>query len=152
MLMGHEYYMLQAYIEALKAFEANETPIGCIIVYNEKIVGRAHNMRNMTKNVLRHAEIMAIDQACEALGDWRLEGCSLYVTLEPCAMCAGAIIQARIDEVIYGARNPKAGCAGSVMDILSEPGFNHQARVLSGVMEEETSRLMSDFFGRFRAK
>ena len=151
MLMGHEYYMHQAYIEALKAFEANETPIGCIIVYNENIVGRAHNIRNMTKNVLRHAEILAIDQACEALGDWRLEGCSLYVTLEPCAMCAGAIIQARIDEVVYGARNPKAGCAGSVMDILSEPRFNHQARVISGVMEEETSRLMSDFFGRFRA-
>ena len=152
MLMGHEYYMHQAYIEALKAFEANETPIGCIIVYNENIVGRARNMRNMTKNVLRHAEIIAIDQACAALGDWRLEGCSLYVTLEPCAMCAGAIIQARIDEVVYGARNPKAGCAGSVMDILSEPGFNHQARVIGGVMEEETSRLMSDFFTRFRAK
>jgi len=146
----HLHYMRLAYNEALKAFEANETPIGCIIVYNGNIAGKAYNMRNTAKNVLRHAEIMAIDQACAYLGDWRLEGCRLYVTVEPCAMCAGAIIQARIDEVVYGANNPKAGCAGSILNILAEPGFNHQACVISGVMEEECSRLMSDFFKRFR--
>ena len=146
----HSYFMCLAYNEALKAFKANETPIGCVIVYNENIIGQAYNMRNKSKNVLRHAEIIAIDQACSVMGDWRLEGCRLYVTVEPCAMCAGAIIQARIDEVVYGADNPKAGCAGSVINILSEPRFNHQARIIKGVMEEKCSRLMSDFFRHFR--
>jgi len=142
--------MRQAYAEALKAFEINETPIGCIIIYNENIIGKAFNMRNTAKNVLYHAEICAISQACSAIGDWRLEGCRLYVTLEPCAMCAGAIIQARIDEVVFGARNPKAGCAGSVLNILSEPRSNHQANVVRGIMEDECSSLLSDFFRRFR--
>ena len=149
-MSDHLYFMQQAYNEAVKAFEIGETPIGCVIVYNEKVIGRAFNMRNTSKNVLCHAEISAINQACSAMRDWRLEGCSLYVTLEPCAMCAGAIIQARIDEVVFGAYNPKGGCAGSVLDILSEPRFNHQARIVSGVMETECSRLMSDFFKRFR--
>ena len=147
----HLYFMRQAYNEALKAYEANETPIGCIIVFNENIIGRAYNLRNTAKNVLRHAEITAIDQACKAMGDWRLEGCRIYVTVEPCAMCAGAIIQARIDEVVYGADNPKAGCAGSILNILSESRFNHQANVIKGIMEDECSRLMSDFFKRFRS-
>ena len=149
-MSDHLYFMLLAYNEALKAFEINETPIGCIIVYNENIIGQAYNMRNTAKNVLCHAEISAINQACAAMGDWRLEGCRLYVTLEPCAMCAGAIVQARIDEVIYGAPNPKAGCAGSILNILSEPRFNHQTRIVGGVMEAECSRLMSVFFKRFR--
>ena len=149
-MLDHLYFMRQAYNEALKAFEAEETPIGCIIVYNGNIIGRAYNLRNTAKNVLRHAEITAIDQACSVMGDWRLEGCSLYVTVEPCAMCAGAIIQARIDEVVYGADNPKAGCAGSVLNILSEPRFNHQAHIISGIMKEDCARLMSDFFKKFR--
>ena len=149
-MIDHIYFMRQAYNEALKAFEANETPIGCVIIYNGNIIGRAHNLRNTAKNVLRHAEITAIDQACSVIGDWRLEGCSLYVTVEPCPMCAGAIIQARIDEVVYGTDNPKAGCAGSVLNILSEPRFNHQARIISGIMEEDCARLMSDFFRRIR--
>ena len=149
-MSDHLYFMSQAYKEALNAFELNETPIGCVVVYNENIIGRAFNMRNTAKNVLCHAEISAINQACVFMGDWRLEGCRLYVTLEPCAMCAGAVIQARMDEVVYGAKNPKAGCAGSILDILTEPKFNHQTRVVSGVMEEECSRLMSDFFKRFR--
>ena len=149
-MSDHLYYMSLAYNEALKAFEADETPIGCIIVYNETIIGQAYNLRNSAKNVLCHAEIAAINQACLAMGDWRLEGCKLYVTVEPCAMCAGAIIQSRIKEVIYGASSPKGGCAGSILNILSEPRFNHQARVTGGVMEEECSRLMSDFFKRFR--
>ena len=149
-MSDHLFFMREAYLEALKALEINETPIGCIIVYHGNIIGRAYNMRNTARNVLHHAEISAIDQACAFIGDWRLEGCSLYVTLEPCPMCAGAIIQARMDEVIFGARNPKAGCAGSILNILSEPRFNHQARVISGVMEEECARLMSDFFRRFR--
>jgi tRNA(adenine34) deaminase len=146
----HLYFMRQAFNEALKAFKAEETPVGCVIVFNDNIIGRACNMRNTFKNVLRHAEITAIDQACAFIGDWRLEGCRLYVTVEPCAMCAGAIIQARIEEVIFGAINPKAGCAGSVLNILSEPRFNHQARIISGVMEDKCSRLMRDFFKRFR--
>ena len=149
-VIDHLYFMRLAYNEALKAFKANETPIGCIVVYEDDIIGKAYNMRNSAKNVLRHAEIIAIDQACTFIGDWRLEDCRLYVTVEPCAMCAGAIIQARIGEVVYGADNPKAGCAGSVLNILAEPGFNHQARIVSGVMEEECSSLMSSFFKRFR--
>jgi len=149
-MSDHLYFMREAYQEALKAFEMGETPIGCVIVYHDNIIGRACNMRNTAKNVLYHAEISAINQACGVVGDWRLEGCRLYVTLEPCAMCAGAIVQARMDEVVFGARNPKAGCAGSVLDLLSEPRFNHQPRVVGGVMEEECSRLMSGFFKRFR--
>ena len=149
-MSDHLYFMRQAYNEALKAYEANETPIGCVIVYKDSIIGRACNMRNTDKNVLHHAEILAIDQACAYMGDWRLEGCRLYVTVEPCAMCAGAIIQARMSEVVFGAHNLKAGCAGSILNILCEPRFNHQARVTGGVMETECSRLMSDFFTRFR--
>jgi tRNA(adenine34) deaminase len=149
-MADHLHFMRQAYIEALKAFQYDETPVGCVIVFNDNIIGRARNMRNTARNALRHAEIIAIDQACAFIGDWRLEGCRLYVTLEPCAMCAGAIIQARVEEVVFGAYNPKAGCAGSILNILSEPRFNHQARVISGVMGDECARLMSDFFKRFR--
>ena len=149
-MSDHILFMREAVVEAIKAYEINETPIGCVIVYNESVIARAYNMRNTAKNVLRHAEISAIDRACAVIGDWRLEGCRLYVTVEPCAMCAGAIVQARMDGVVFGAYNPKAGCAGSILNILDEPRFNHQVNVTGGVMEAECSRLMSDFFKRFR--
>ena len=144
------YYMDEALAEAARAFSHGEVPIGCVIVYNGEIIARAANERVTRKNVLYHAEIMAIDQACQVLGDWRLEGCRLYVTIEPCPMCAGAIIQARIPVVVYGAKNVKAGCAGSVMDILNEPRFNHRSEVIAGVRAEECGVLMSKFFTRFR--
>jgi len=142
--------MGEALAEAARAFSNGEVPIGCVIVYEGKIIARAANERITRKNVLFHAEIMAIDEACKVLGDWRLEGCRLYVTIEPCPMCAGAIIQARIPVVVYGAKNIKAGCAGSVLNILNEPRFNHRAEVIAGVKKEECGELMSRFFTRFR--
>ncbi|MCL1844139.1 MAG: tRNA adenosine(34) deaminase TadA [Defluviitaleaceae bacterium] len=144
------FYMSEALTEARRAFDMGETPIGCVIVHAGKIIGRAANERNSRKNVLFHAEITAINQACEVLGDWRLEDCQLYVTLEPCPMCAGAIVQARIPKVVYGAKSPKAGCAGSVINILNEPRFNHQAEIISGVREEECAALMSSFMRNLR--
>jgi len=144
------FFMSQALTEAQRAFDLGEVPIGCVIVHNEQIIGRAANERAARKNVLCHAEIIAIDQACQALGDWRLEGCRLYVTLEPCPMCAGAIVQARIPTVVYGAKSAKAGCAGSILNILNEPRFNHRVEVIHGVCEEECAALMSSFFTRFR--
>ena len=143
-------YMKEAYKEALLAFELSEVPIGCIIVYQSEIIGQGYNRRITEKNVLRHAEIIAIEQACAYMGDWRLEDCRLYVTVEPCPMCAGAILQARIPFVIYGAKNPKAGCAGSILNLLNDPRFNHQAEVISGIYEEECADLMRKFFKRFR--
>ena len=125
-------------------------PIGCVIIHNGQIIGSAANERVARKNVLYHAEIMAIHQACEAIGDWRLEDCTLYVTLEPCPMCAGAIVQARIPTVVYGAKSPKAGGAGSVINILNEPKLNHRVNVIDGVCEEKCAALMSEFFTRFR--
>jgi tRNA(adenine34) deaminase len=146
----HDFYMREAIIEARRSFEADEVPIGCVIVHEGKIIGRGANERMTRKNVLYHAEITAINQACEAAGDWRLEDCVLYVTLEPCPMCAGAIVQARIPQVVYGAKNPKAGCAGSILDILNEPRFNHQVSVTQGICENECAGLMTEFFKRFR--
>jgi len=146
----HIEFMSKALAEARRAFDMGEVPIGCVIVHNGQIIGSAANERATRKNVLCHAEIMAINQACEALGDWRLENCTLYVTLEPCPMCAGAIVQARIPTVVYGAKSPKAGCAGSVLDILNEPKLNHRVEVIDGVCEEECAKLMSAFFTRFR--
>ncbi|GHV41154.1 tRNA-specific adenosine deaminase [Clostridia bacterium] len=146
-----ELFMKEAIELAKQAFEADEVPIGCVIVSGEgRIIGRGQNMRNTKKNALYHAEISAINEACENLGDWRLEGCTLYVTVEPCPMCAGAIIQARIKEVVYGAKNAKAGCDCSILNILREPRFNHQAEVTSSVLETECAELMSKFFSRFR--
>ena len=144
------FYMSQALAEARRAFDMDEVPIGCVIVHNRQIIGRAANERAMRKNALYHAEITAIDQACQSIGDWRLEGCRLYVTVEPCPMCAGAIVQARIPVVVYGAKSAKAGCAGSVLNILNEPRFNHRVEVISGICEEECAALMSRFFMRFR--
>lgn len=147
-----EMYMKQAIMQAKKAYAKEETPIGCVIVYGDKIIARGYNKRNGKKNVLAHAEILAINKASRVIGDWRLEECTMYVTLEPCPMCAGAIVQARIPRVVVGSMNPKAGCAGSVMNLLQTPGFNHQVELTTGVMGEECSMLMSNFFQELRQK
>ena len=147
-----EKYMRAAIGQARKAGAIGEVPIGCVIVYEDKIIARGYNRRTIDKNVLSHAEIIAIKKACKKMGDWRLEGCTMYVILEPCPMCAGAIVQARIPKVVIGCMNPKAGCAGSVLDLLHEDGFNHQVEMESGVLEEECSRLMKDFFKALREK
>jgi len=148
--MTDEFYMAEALTEARRAFNNNEVPIGCIIVRGGEIIARAFNERNTRKNALFHAEITAINRACEVVGDWRLEDCTLYVTVEPCPMCAGAIIQARIPRVVFGAVNAKAGCGGSILNILNEPRFNHQPQVTAGVLSAECGALMSSFFLRFR--
>ncbi len=137
--------MKAALLQAKKAYKMEETPIGCVIVHEGKIIARGYNRRNTDKNTLAHAELTAIRKAAKKLGDWRLEGCTMYVTLEPCPMCAGAMVQARLDRVIVGCRNGKAGCAGSVLNLLQQPGFNHQVEVEFGVCEEECSRIMTDF-------
>ncbi len=145
-----EKYMKEAIRQAKKAAALNEVPIGCVIVYEEKIIARGYNRRIVDKNVLAHAEIAAIRKACRKIGDWRLEGCTMYVTLEPCPMCAGAIIQARIPKVVMGCMNPKAGCAGSVLDMLHQPGFNHQVETEAGLLGEECSGLLKNFFKALR--
>ena len=147
-----ERYMKEAIRQAKKASALGEVPIGCTIVYEDKIIARGYNRRMVDKNVLSHAEIIAIRKACKKMGDWRLEDCTMYVTLEPCPMCAGAIVQARIPTVVIGCMNPKAGCAGSVLDMLHEDGFNHQVDTRSGVLEEECSQMMKDFFKALRLK
>lgn len=147
-----EKYMKMALRLARKALDLGEVPIGCVIVYEGKVIGRGYNRRNTDKNTLSHAEITAINKASKKMGDWRLEGCTLYVTLEPCQMCAGAIIQARIPEVVMGCMNPKAGCGGSVLNILEMPGFNHQASVTRGVLEEECSEILKNFFSNLRER
>lgn len=147
-----EKYMKEAIRQARKAGALGEVPIGCVIVYEGKIIGRGYNRRNTDKNTLAHAEITAINRASKKMGDWRLEGCTLYVTLEPCQMCAGAIVQARIDEVVMGAMNPKAGCCGSILNLLEVPDFNHQVRATRGVLEEECSRMLRDFFKDLRIR
>lgn len=143
-------FMKEALLEAQKAFDKGEVPIGAVIVQEGQVIARGHNLRNSNKNPLCHAEISAINQAAEIVGDWRLEDCQLYVTVEPCPMCAGAIVQARIPQVIFGARNQKAGCAGSILNILQEPRFNHQVETVEGVLQEECGQLMKRFFQRFR--
>lgn len=148
----NEKYMRAAIRQAKKAALLDEVPIGCIIVYENKIIGRGYNRRNTDKTTLGHAEITAIKKASRYLGDWRLEGCTMYVTLEPCQMCAGAIVQARIPNVVIGSMNPKAGCAGSVLNILEHPAFNHQVNVTRGVLGDECSAMLSDFFKSLRAK
>lgn len=147
-----ERFMREAIRQAKKAYKKEETPIGCVIVYEGKIIARGYNKRNEKKNTLAHAEISAIHKASRYLGDWRLEECTMYVTLEPCPMCAGAIVQARIPEVVIGSMNPKAGCAGSVVNLLQMQGFNHRVEIRNGVLEEECSGLMSGFFKELRMK
>ena len=147
-----ERFMKEAIRQAKKARALKEVPIGCVIVSEGKIIARGYNRRNTDKNTLSHAELNAIRKASKKLGDWRLEGCTMYVTLEPCPMCAGAIVQARIPRVVIGSMNSKAGCAGSVLNLLKEPGFNHQAQVVTGILEEECSEMMSSFFTELRKK
>lgn len=151
-LTDDEKYMKEAIKEAKKAYKLKEVPIGCVIVYQGKIIGRGYNRRNTDKSTLSHAEITAIKKASKYIGDWRLEGCTLYVTLEPCQMCSGAIIQARIDKVVMGAMNPKAGCGGSLLNILENESFNHQAEVVRGVLEEECSDMLTTFFKDLRVR
>ena len=149
-----EKYMKQAIKQAKKAYAIDEVPIGCVIVNDAdgKIIARGYNRRNTDKNTLSHAELNAIRKASKKLGDWRLEGCTMYVTLEPCQMCAGAIVQARIPKVVIGAMNPKAGCAGSVLNILQIDKFNHQVEIERGILEEECSQMLSDFFKELRRR
>ena len=147
-----EKYMKEALKQAKKAYALGEVPIGCVIVYQGKIIGRGYNRRNTDKNTLAHAEITAINKASKYIGDWRLEECTMYVTLEPCQMCAGAIVQARIPQVVMGCMNPKAGCAGSILNILDMPQFNHQAEVTRGVLEQECSDMLKLFFTQLRER
>lgn len=151
-LTADEKFMKEALKEARKAYRLGEVPIGCVIVYDGKIIARGYNRRNTDKSTLCHAEITAIKKASKFLGDWRLEGCTLYVTLEPCQMCGGAIIQARIDRVVMGSMNPKAGCGGSLLNILQMECFNHQAQVTRGILEEECSALLTKFFKELRIR
>ena len=147
-----ETYMREALKQAKKALALGEVPIGCVIVHEGKIIARGYNRRNTDQSTLSHAEITAIRKAGKVLKDWRLEGCTMYVTLEPCQMCSGALVQSRIDEVVIGCMNPKAGCAGSVMNLLQIEGFNHQVKITEGVLEEECSEMLSAFFRELREK
>lgn len=144
------YYMKEAVRQAKKAAMLNEVPIGCVIVKDDVIISRGYNRRNTDHSTLSHAEISAIRKASRKLNDWRLEDCTLYVTLEPCQMCAGAIVQARIKRVVVGSMNPKAGCAGSVLNILQMKEFNHQVDLVTGIMKEECSELLKAFFRKLR--
>lgn len=150
MMTQDEKYMKEAMKQARKAAAIEEVPIGCVIIYEDKIIGRGYNKRNLKKNTLAHAEIIAMNKASKVIGDWRLEDCTMYVTLEPCPMCAGAIVQARIPKVVIGSMNPKAGCAGSVLNVLQTEGFNHQVKIESGVLGEECSEMLSSFFRELR--
>lgn len=136
--------------EAKKARENNEVPIGAVIVFKGQVIATGRNNRETSQETLSHAELLAIQEANNVIGSWRLEDCTLYVTLEPCPMCAGAIIQSRIKRVVFGAFDPKAGCAGSIMNILESDSFNHQVELTSGVLEKECSQLLSDFFRSLR--
>lgn len=144
------YYMKEAIKQARKAEALNEVPIGCVIVRDGKIIARGYNRRNTDRCTLAHAEILAIKKASRVIGDWRLEDCTLYVTLEPCQMCAGAIVQARTGRVVMGAMNPKAGCGGSILNLLEMDEFNHKVDVTRGVMQDECRQMMQEFFKRLR--
>lgn len=147
-----EKYMKEAIRQAKKAYALGEVPIGCVIVYEGRIIGRGYNRRTIDKNTLAHAELMAIKKASKVMGDWRLEDCVMYVTLEPCQMCSGAIVQSRMKKVVIGCMNPKAGCAGSILNLLQMEEFNHQVELQIGVLEEECSRMMKSFFKELREK
>ena len=145
-----EKYMKEAIKQAKKAAVIGDVPIGCVIVEDDKIIARAYNQRNKKKTTLAHAELLAIQKASKKVNDWRLEDCTMYITLEPCQMCAGAIVQARVSEVVIGSMNPKAGCAGSILNMLEMHEFNHQVKVERGVLKEECSEMLSAFFRRLR--
>ena len=151
MLEDKNYFMKEALKEAKKSYDKNETPIGAVIVYNNKIIARAHNLRESKNDSTCHAEVLAIKKACKKLGSWRLEECDIYITLEPCSMCSGAIIQSRIRNLYYGAKDSKTGAAGSVLDLFSYT-FNHKVNVVGGIMEDECSRIIKDFFKELRQK
>ena len=146
-----EKYMKEAIRQAKKAYAIGEVPIGCVIVYEDKIIGRGYNRRTTDKNTLAHAELIAIRKASKKMGDWRLEGCTMYVTLEPCQMCSGAIVQSRMSRVVVGCMNPKAGCAGSILNLLQMEEFNHQAELETGVLGDACSQMMKTFFKELRA-
>ncbi|PPA68413.1 tRNA adenosine(34) deaminase TadA [Jeotgalibacillus proteolyticus] len=145
-----QYWMGEAIKEAQKALEKKEVPIGAVIVMNDKLVASAYNLRETTQNAVTHAELLAIEKACSEKGSWRLEGATLYVTLEPCPMCSGAILLSRVDRVVFGAFDPKAGCAGSLMNLLEDERFNHRCEVVSGVRQEECGEMLSSFFRTLR--
>ena len=152
MMNKDEKYMKEAIKQAKKAYTLGEVPIGCVIVYEDKIIGRGYNRRTIDKNTIAHAEMMAIKKASKKMDDWRLEDCTMYVTLEPCQMCSGAIVQSRMKKVVVGCMNPKAGCAGSILNLLQMEEFNHQVELEIGVLEEECSALVRNFFKELREK
>ena len=152
MLTQDEKYMKEAIKQAKKAYKIGEVPIGCVIVYQDKIIGRGYNRRTIDKNTIAHAEMMAIKKASKKMDDWRLEDCTMYVTLEPCQMCSGAVVQSRMKKVVIGCMNPKAGCAGSILNLLQMEEFNHQVELEIGVLQEECSDLMKQFFKELREK
>ncbi|MFS1516846.1 tRNA adenosine(34) deaminase TadA [Bacillus sp. SCS-151] len=147
-----EYYMRLALNEAKKAEQINEVPIGAVIVKDNEIIASAFNLREREQRSLAHAELLAIDEACKSIGSWRLENTTLYVTLEPCPMCAGAIVLSRIQRVVYGAKDPKGGCAGTIMNLLDEKRFNHQVEVESGILEKECGSILTTFFNNIRKR
>ncbi|MFB6469580.1 tRNA adenosine(34) deaminase TadA [Cytobacillus sp. Hz8] len=147
-----EFFMKQAIEEAMKADAIEEVPIGAVIVLNGEIISKAHNLRETEQNAVAHAELLAIEQACQKLGTWRLENAVLYVTLEPCPMCSGAIMLSRIQRVVYGAADPKGGCAGTLMNLLQDQRFNHQCEIEAGVLKQECGELLSHFFRRIRKR
>ncbi|MCF3944029.1 tRNA adenosine(34) deaminase TadA [Oceanobacillus alkalisoli] len=150
--MSDEKFMQAAISEAIKARGRNEVPIGAVIVQDGEVIASGYNLRETSQQTLSHAELLAIEAANEKVGSWRLEDCTLYITLEPCPMCAGAIVQSRIKRVVYGAPDPKAGCAGTLFNLLEEPRFNHQVEVTSGVLQEECASLLTDFFKTLRQR
>ncbi|MGE7667747.1 tRNA adenosine(34) deaminase TadA [Ureibacillus composti] len=147
-----QHFMQEAIIEAKKAASLGEVPIGAVIVYKDEIIARAHNLRETSQNAVTHAELMAIQQACEVLGSWRLEETTLYVSLEPCPMCSGAILQSRVPRVVYGARDLKAGCVDSLYRLLNDSRFNHECEVTEGILAEECGQLLTDFFRAIRER
>ncbi|WP_151737979.1 tRNA adenosine(34) deaminase TadA [Paenibacillus tengchongensis] len=148
----HEHWMREAITEARKAEALGEVPIGAVIVHNEQIIGRGYNLRETTLDSTAHAEMVAIREASTALGSWRLLDCRLYVTLEPCPMCAGAMVQSRLPLTVYGTTDPKAGCAGTLMNLLQEPRFNHRPEVIEGILQEECAGLLTAFFRKLRQR
>lgn len=150
--MTDEQYMLLAMEQAAEALKYDEVPIGAVVVHGDEIIGTGYNVRETSQTTLSHAELIAIQKANEKVGSWRLEDCTLYVTLEPCPMCAGAILQSRIKRVVYGASDPKAGSVHSLVNLLSDERFNHQAEVTAGVLEKECGQMLKDFFKALREK
>lgn len=148
----HEVWMIEAIIEARKAEDIAEVPIGAVIVYEGRVIGRGHNLRETSLDPTAHAEMIAIRDASQQLGAWRLSGCTLYVTLEPCPMCAGAIVQSRIDRIVFGTADPKAGCAGTLMNLLQDTRFNHRTEIVEGVLQPECAELLTAFFRKLRGR